>query len=84
MPAVWQMKVVKYQDDVEAGRRSLKSGFSLSQQVAHYRKKLVKKVGSRDLCLFLLTSAVFSLCHPPLLPSFSGHQVLCVDKGSDN
>lgn len=38
------MKVVKYQDDLETGRRSRKSHMTISEQVAHYRKKLLNKV----------------------------------------
>nr|KAG5688010.1 hypothetical protein BaRGS_022951 [Batillaria attramentaria] len=38
-----EMKVVKYQDDLEMGRRSRKSQMSLSEQVEHYRKKLLSK-----------------------------------------
>ena len=38
------MKVVKYQDDLETGRRSRKSHMTISEQVEHYRKKLLNKV----------------------------------------
>ncbi|XP_076454381.1 U2 snRNP-associated SURP motif-containing protein-like [Babylonia areolata] len=38
-----EMKVVKYQDDIETGRRSRKSQMSIAEQVAHYRKKLLNK-----------------------------------------
>lgn len=39
-----EVKTMQYQDDLEAGRRSLKSGFTLIEQVQNYRKKLIKKV----------------------------------------
>lgn len=39
-----QMKVVKYQDELEAGRRSRKSQMTLSEQVEAYRQKLLHKV----------------------------------------
>jgi len=39
-----EMKVVKYQDDLEAGRRSRKSHMTVSDQIAHYRKKLLNKM----------------------------------------
>lgn len=38
-----ELKVVKYQDDLESGRRSRKSHMSISEQIAHYRKKLLNK-----------------------------------------
>lgn len=38
-----ELKVIKYQDDVESGRRSRKSHMSVSEQVAHYRRKLLSK-----------------------------------------
>lgn len=38
-----ELKVVKYQDDLESGRRSRKSHMSISEQIAHYRKKLLSK-----------------------------------------
>lgn len=39
-----EVKTMQYQDDLEAGRRSLKPGYTLNEQVHHYRKKLIKKV----------------------------------------
>lgn len=35
---------MKYQDELEAGKRSRKPGMSVSQQVEHHRKKLLAKV----------------------------------------
>jgi len=35
---------MKYQDELEAGRRSRKSEFSIAEQVEHYRHKLLRKV----------------------------------------
>uniref|UniRef100_A0A336N3G9 CSON005757 protein n=1 Tax=Culicoides sonorensis TaxID=179676 RepID=A0A336N3G9_CULSO len=39
-----ELKTMQYQDDLETGRRSMKSGYTISEQVQHYRKKLIKKV----------------------------------------
>lgn len=39
-----QLKVMKYQDEVEAGKRSRKSDMTLAEQVEHYRRKLLAKV----------------------------------------
>uniref|UniRef100_A0A2C9JJG6 U2 snRNP-associated SURP motif-containing protein n=1 Tax=Biomphalaria glabrata TaxID=6526 RepID=A0A2C9JJG6_BIOGL len=39
-----EVKVVKYQDELEAGKRSRKSGMSLQDQVEHYRRKLHNKL----------------------------------------
>ncbi|XP_071165088.1 U2 snRNP-associated SURP motif-containing protein-like isoform X3 [Mytilus edulis] len=38
-----EVKVMKYQDELEVGKRSRKSHMSLQQQVEHYRKKLLQK-----------------------------------------
>jgi len=38
-----EMKVVKYQDELEAGRRSRKPRMSIGQQVEAYRQKLLNK-----------------------------------------
>ncbi len=35
---------MKYQDELEAGKRSRKEGMTLAQQLEHYRKKLLAKV----------------------------------------
>lgn len=40
------MKVVKYQDELEAGRRSRKPRMSISEQVEAYRQKILAKVCS--------------------------------------
>ena len=45
-----QMKVVKYQDELEAGRRSRKPRMSISQQVEAYRQKLLNKVSYLNIC----------------------------------
>ncbi|KAF6030959.1 U2SURP [Bugula neritina] len=41
-----EVKVVKYQDELEAGRRSRKSHMTISDQVEAYRKKLLQKTRS--------------------------------------
>ncbi|OWF40445.1 U2 snRNP-associated SURP motif-containing protein [Mizuhopecten yessoensis] len=38
-----EVKVMKYQDELEAGKRSRKNHIPISQQVEHYRKKLLQK-----------------------------------------
>lgn len=38
-----ELKTVQYQDELEAGERNLKSGWSVQQQTEHYRRKLMKK-----------------------------------------
>lgn len=69
------MKVVKYQDDLETGRRSRKSHMTISEQVAHYRKKLLNKVLTLlAMCLslywFLLLLLLFVLF---VLPWYNCH-----------
>ena len=39
-----ELKVVAYQDDLESGQRSVKTGYTLQEQVQHYRAKLMRKV----------------------------------------
>ncbi|CAK6953746.1 U2 snRNP-associated SURP motif-containing protein isoform X1 [Scomber scombrus] len=48
-----EVKVMKFQDELESGKRQRKSGMSIQQQVAHYRNKLLQKVGS--VWLFVLS-----------------------------
>lgn len=38
-----EVKAVQYQDELESGQRALKTGWTLPQQVEHYRRKLLKK-----------------------------------------
>ncbi|XP_011349105.1 U2 snRNP-associated SURP motif-containing protein isoform X3 [Ooceraea biroi] len=38
-----EVKIMEYQDELESGRRTLKSGMTIQAQVEHYRKKLIRK-----------------------------------------
>ncbi|KAJ8670800.1 hypothetical protein QAD02_002059 [Eretmocerus hayati] len=38
-----EVKAMQYQDELESGRRTLKSGMTIQAQVEHYRKKLIRK-----------------------------------------
>ncbi|XP_063237472.1 U2 snRNP-associated SURP motif-containing protein [Bacillus rossius redtenbacheri] len=38
-----EVKAVEYQDELECGQRSLKAGWTIQQQVEHYRRKLLRK-----------------------------------------
>ncbi|XP_026475095.1 U2 snRNP-associated SURP motif-containing protein isoform X2 [Ctenocephalides felis] len=38
-----EVKIMQYQDEIESGQRSIKSGWTMEQQVEHYRRKLLKK-----------------------------------------
>ena len=40
---LFQLKVIKYNDELESGKRSRKSELSISQQVENYRRKLLQK-----------------------------------------
>lgn len=40
----FQLKVMRYQDELEAGRRSRKPEMSIVEQVDHYRRKQLRKV----------------------------------------
>ncbi|CAK6953748.1 U2 snRNP-associated SURP motif-containing protein isoform X1 [Scomber scombrus] len=43
-----EVKVMKFQDELESGKRQRKSGMSIQQQVAHYRNKLLQKEFEND------------------------------------
>lgn len=43
-----EVKVLEYQEELESGERQLKSGWSIRQQVEHYRRKLLKKSEKND------------------------------------
>lgn len=38
-----ELKAMQYQDEIESGNRTLKQGWTIQQQVTHYRRKLLKK-----------------------------------------
>lgn len=38
-----ELKTIQYQDELESGQRSLKSGWTVQQQIEHYRRKLMKR-----------------------------------------
>lgn len=38
-----EVKAMQYQDELESGQRSLKSGWTVPQQVEHYRRKLLRR-----------------------------------------
>lgn len=38
-----EVKIVQYQDELESGQRSLKPGWTMNQQLEHYRRKLMRK-----------------------------------------
>lgn len=39
-----QVKVMKFQDELESGKRPKKPGQSIQEQIEHYRDKLLQKV----------------------------------------
>jgi U2-associated protein SR140 len=43
-----ELKVMKYQDELEAGRRSLKPGTTIAEQVEYYRKKQLRKEDEKE------------------------------------
>uniref|UniRef100_A0A8K9XH91 Zgc:163098 n=1 Tax=Oncorhynchus mykiss TaxID=8022 RepID=A0A8K9XH91_ONCMY len=40
-----EVKVMKFQDELESGKKPRKSGLNMQKQVEHYRNKLLQKVG---------------------------------------
>lgn len=55
-----QLKVMKYQDEIESGKRSRKSHMNISQQVEHYRKKLLQKVSLSFFCKHILLLGILN------------------------
>lgn len=47
-----EVKAMHYQDELESGKRNLKPGMSIPEQVEHYRRKLIKKVWNFTFRLF--------------------------------
>lgn len=43
-----EVKVIAYQDEIESGSRKIKSGFTLAQQLEHFRKKLLRKIAREE------------------------------------
>lgn len=43
-----EVKVLEYFDDLESGVRQVKAGWSMKQQVEHFRRKLMKKAERND------------------------------------
>jgi len=38
-----EVRVMQYQDELESGRKTVKAGWTVAEQVEHYRRKLMKK-----------------------------------------
>ncbi|GAB0097515.1 U2 snRNP-associated SURP motif-containing protein [Sergentomyia squamirostris] len=38
-----ELKILQYQDELESGKRTLKAGWTIGQQIEHFRRKLMKK-----------------------------------------
>lgn len=55
-----QLKVMKYQDEIESGKRSRKSHMNISQQVEHYRKKLLQKVSLSFFCKHIILLGILN------------------------
>lgn len=43
-----EVRVLEYQEDLENGHEKVKSGWSVKEQVEHYRKKLLKRIDKND------------------------------------
>ena len=39
-----EVKLMQYEDELESGERDIKPGWSIGQQIDHYRRKLLRKV----------------------------------------
>uniref|UniRef100_A0A8C4CS87 U2 snRNP-associated SURP motif-containing protein n=1 Tax=Denticeps clupeoides TaxID=299321 RepID=A0A8C4CS87_9TELE len=59
-----EVKVMKFQDELESGKRARKSEMTVQQQVQHYRNKLLQKVRTHyNQNLDTLVFCAF-VCHP--------------------
>lgn len=47
-----QVKVMKFQDELESGKRPKKPGQSIQEQVEHYRDKLLQKVLNQPVAFY--------------------------------
>merc|ERR1711915_554146 len=43
-----EVKVMQYQDELEGGKKGIKSGWTISDQVEHYRKKLLRRAQEKQ------------------------------------
>merc|ERR1712181_43807 len=43
-----EVRVMQYQDELESGRKSVKAGWTVAEQVEHYRRKVMKKTVSEQ------------------------------------
>ena len=43
-----EVKVMHYQDELEGGRKGIKAGWTISEQVEHYRKKLHRRAAEKQ------------------------------------
>jgi len=43
-----EVKVMQYQDELESGRKGIKSGWTISEQVEHYRRKMLRRATDRS------------------------------------
>jgi len=43
-----EVKVMQYQDELESGKKGIKSGWTISEQVEHYRKKMLRRASERQ------------------------------------
>jgi len=43
-----EMKVMQYQDELESGKKGIKTGWTISDQVEHYRKKMLRRASERQ------------------------------------
>jgi len=50
---------MQYQDELESGKRALKGGWNIYQQVEHYRRKLLKKAQKSPVSLSISDKGLF-------------------------
>ncbi|CAF0758801.1 unnamed protein product [Didymodactylos carnosus] len=67
-----EVKVLKYQDELECGRRDRKHGLSLTEEIEFYRQKLLKKECEHDKQTTSYPTSLISSDNK-LLPSYSSN-----------
>ena len=64
-----EMKVMAYQDELESGKAASKPGWTISEQVEQFRKKLMRKTTSAAASDRTPTAPASSIATPPPPPS---------------
>lgn len=72
-----EVKVMQYQDELESGKKNIKSGWTMSEMVEHHRKKLLRKVNySFSVICWEVLSIIFIASFPNFFYTYPQSQVI--------